>query len=666
MDKELENLLKDVLKEFKDLAHYLKGSNKVIKENARNTKDEINIKKIELKTIKNLIEKRKEAGESFDDLQAELDDTTKDIDELGKSADKTGSKMKSLPGKILGFFKKALEVTGGTLMAFTDMSKPITSLTDVINAGIDEIPGFGKVALGMARDFDVNRESFKALAMSGAMFNGNLLKLSKVAGDASIPLPKLTDLITQNAAVLGAFYGSVQAGTNQFVSLGRDLRTMTERDLAKFGLTTDETAEYLMTFLEAERSRGNLTKFTNAELVNMTKNYTERLAKLSAMTGKSIDQLNQEQQAANADALFRAKLATMDKNTADIITKAYSQMGPGMQQLTKDMLAFEGPVSMIGREITAATQGEILGPLQRLLNNAGDDDALRQFQNSVGRIGENLLKDGQQFADVAILTGDFAGVFEEFVPRIREQLSKEGLAGIIQELNDSGRKAVNVFSQFDAMSARMQELRVASTLPASLAAASALGEGLAKVAAPGGPLEKFTKGLTDVTDHIYGLIGIETSDDKGKPSNKNKKQPNLNNYSNFDFDYGFGDGVNPKLMYSGSNGFQDFGRGTPAILHGTEAVVPKNDLGQALEVFKEAMATGMPISERARIEQAVTNNNNTNNMDMSTLNANTEQLIALNERVANHLNTLITIGAMTEKNTKNTTKQLANRTGSLV
>ena len=51
MDKELENLLKDVLKEFKDLAHYLKGSNKVIKENARNTKDEINIKKIELKTI---------------------------------------------------------------------------------------------------------------------------------------------------------------------------------------------------------------------------------------------------------------------------------------------------------------------------------------------------------------------------------------------------------------------------------------------------------------------------------------------------------------------------------------------------------------------------------------------------------------------------------------
>ena len=52
MDKELENLLKDVLKEFKDLAHYLKGSNRVIKENAKNTKDEINLKKIELRTTK--------------------------------------------------------------------------------------------------------------------------------------------------------------------------------------------------------------------------------------------------------------------------------------------------------------------------------------------------------------------------------------------------------------------------------------------------------------------------------------------------------------------------------------------------------------------------------------------------------------------------------------
>ena len=53
-------------------------------------------------------------------------------------------------------------------------------------------------------------------------------------------------------------------------------------------------------------------------------------------------------------------------------------------------------------------------------------------------------------------------------------------------------------------------------------------------------------------------------------------------------------------------------------------------------------------------------------MDMSTLNANTTELIELNKKVANHLNTLITIGAMTEKNTKNFNNNLANMSGTLV
>ena len=58
--------------------------------------------------------------------------------------------------------------------------------------------------------------------------------------------------------------------------------------------------------------------------------------------------------------------------------------------------------------------------------------------------------------------------------------------------------------------------------------------------------------------------------------------------------------------------------------------------------------------------------NNTTAMNMTKLNANTEQLIALTEKTANHLNTLVTIGAMTEKNTKSTNNNLANLSGSLV
>jgi len=680
MEKELQRLLEDVLHELKGLVIHLKGSNRALKDSAKNEKEKSLYHKTQIRVIKDLIKKRKESGESYDDLQAELKETTKELDELGKSAKSSGLGLLSFPKKLAKAALNTATAMGKTALAFTDVSKPITSLSDVVAAGIDEIPGIGKVSMALASDFDTLRESYVQLSRTGATFNGNLLGLSKVAKEASIPLPKLVDLIATNGAVLGAFFGSVQAGADQFISLGRELKNVTERDLAQFGLTTDETAQYMMTFLEAERSRGNLQRFTNTQLIESTKQYTLNLAKLSAMTGKSIDQLNEEQQAANADALFRAKLATMDKETADIITKAYTQMGPGLQQLTKDMLAFEGPVSQIGREITAATEGQILGPLQKLLNNAGDSDALRQFQNSVGRIGENLLRDGQAFADVAILTGDFTGVFEEFVPRIRKQISEEGLAGVLEQISESGKAAVNVFSQFDTISGAMQDTRIATTLPATLAASSAIAQKLAEMSVDGGVLDRFGGAISGATDALYRMMGIEDStgtrdtrpfmermfdadpDTPGvqffNPRGHRKKV--VNDQADMT-----GDQRRALRFATGSDGLQNFGSGTMAILHGMEAVATKDQLaGLANDLLAKGAMIG--ASSNTLTSGTISQDQNLTGIDMTTLNSNTKELIDLNKKVAQHLNTLVTIGAMTEKNTKNFNNRLANMGGSLV
>jgi len=680
MEKELQRLLEDVLNELKGLVIHLKGSNRALKDSAKNEKEKSLYHKTQIRVIKDLIKKRKESGESYDDLQAELKETTKELDDLGKSAKSSGLGLLSFPKKLAKAALNTATAMGKTALAFTDVSKPITSLSDVMAAGIDEIPGIGKVSMALASDFDTLRESYIQLSRTGATFNGNLLGLSKVAKEASIPLPKLVDLIATNGAVLGAFFGSVQAGADQFISLGRELKNVTERDLAQFGLTTDETAQYMMTFLEAERSRGNLQRFTNTQLVESTKQYTLNLAKLSAMTGKSIDQLNEEQQAANADALFRAKLATMDKETADIITKAYSQMGPGLQQLTKDMLAFEGPVSQIGRDLTVATQGQILGPLQKLLNNAGDSDALRQFQNSVGRIGDNLLRDGQAFADVAILTGDFAGVFEELVPRIRRQISEEGLAGVLEQISESGKAAVNVFSQFDTISATMQDTRIATTLPATLAASSAIAQKLAEMSVDGGVLDRFGGAISGATDALYRMMGIEDStgtrdtrpfmermfdadpDTPGvqffNPRGHRKKV--VNDQADMT-----GDQRRALRFATGSDGLQNFGSGTMAILHGMEAVATKDQLaGLANDLLAKGAMIG--ASSNTLTSGTISQDQNLTGIDMTTLNSNTKELIDLNKKVAQHLNTLVTIGAMTEKNTKNFNNRLANMGGSLV
>jgi hypothetical protein len=120
------------------------------------------------------------------------------------------------------------------------------------------------------------------------------------------------------------------------------------------------------------------------------------------------------------------------------------------------------------------------------------------------------------------------------------------------------------------------------------------------------------------------------------------------------------DGKVPGLdeFRTGTNGFRNFGAGTPVVLHGTEAVVPKNDIGQLAGLLSEVGATtATPTGD------TITNNTN---VDMTALTISTRELVDLNKKVAQHLNTLVTIGAMTEKNTKNFNNRLANMGGSLV
>ena len=116
----------------------------------------------------------------------------------------------------------------------------------------------------------------------------------------------------------------------------------------------------------------------------------------------------------------------------------------------------------------------------------------------------------------------------------------------------------------------------------------------------------------------------------------------------------------------GTHGFQDFGSGTPAVLHGSEMVLPENNIGDlASKLFEKISKTSSNTSE-STVNNTTTNSANTVGVDMTILNNNTTELIDLNKKLAMHLNTLVTIGAMTEKNTKNTNKVIASRSGDLI
>ena len=91
------------------------------------------------------------------------------------------------------------------------------------------------------------------------------------------------------------------------------------------------------------------------------------------------------------------------------------------------------------------------------------------------------------------------------------------------------------------------------------------------------------------------------------------------------------------------------------MLHGVEAVLPKNDMGQLMKVISETFGQTQTTGTQMVSEAGVNN-----------AEKHLAELVELNKNAQRALNTLVTIGAMTEKNTKNTKNNLANMGGSLV
>lgn len=706
MGREFEELLKDVLRELKDLTVILKSTSKAAKQTATDQRQNQTFLRQNIVKLKEEVKQRKKSGEAFDKLEQELEDSTDALKGLEKQAKNTGGVFTSLPTKFKNAIGQMITNVAKTALMFSDVSRPVDNLTEVTEQLSEGMGIAQKVAVRFANNFDTVRGAFVNLAKSGASFNGDLLALSRSAAEANIPLPKFTAFLQANASTFGNFFGTVQGGANEFIKLARGLKQITEKELAQFGLTTDETQEFLATFLEQERRRGNLQNFTATQLTANTVHYTKTLAKLSALTGKSVDVLDEQNKAAMGDALFRASMADMDPKAASVLSTAFGDAGPGVQQLIKDIKTFGQPVNEFSRQIAVAAP-ELIQATRNLINNQGDDDALRQFNNALGAAGERLTGDqGKGLLQAAVATGQFTDLFTELVPRVRAQVSEGGLADTLEQLSTSGQKAVNVFSQFDTLSSKLQDVEIQASLPATLAAAGALGEGFNLLSADDGPLDKFRQAIMDVTAAIKNLIStfkfsdlgtekgtgkgtiLSTADDSmfgmARRGGERLAEGGQGN-SIYDILTPFdtlaeqlakakrmrsndlGSGSIP--YYNGSDGFQNFGSGTPATLHGIEAVVPKNDYGQLAKVIEQMTGnTGATTPTGADMQSGNTGVTPPASTDMQS--ANTErylrELVELNKNAQRALNTLVTIGAMTEKNTKNTNNNVANMGGSLV
>ena len=281
----------------------------------------------------------------------------KKLDKLSKKLGTTEENLEGLQDQI----KDNLDQYKKYNSALKNVSASVIGLGKAAYAGEGSISGFtenirrlglvGEIIADFGKSLDINIETYRSLAQTGAAFGQSIIQLRQISADAALPLDDFAQLVRQNADNLAALYGTTTQGAMAMADLGKGIRDVALPQLAPLGFTVEEINETLLLNLERQRRTFNFDANARQSNIQSAINLSMQLDRLAKLTGVQRDQLQAQIESGMSNERFLAFLG----GQTDAVSQRMQSFAATIGSISPDLAeGFQDLIANAGVPVTEA------------------------------------------------------------------------------------------------------------------------------------------------------------------------------------------------------------------------------------------------------------------------------------------------------------------------
>lgn len=319
--------------------------------------------------------------------------------------------LKALKDSINGVSNR-LGTLNGALRAGTvsadDMAKTFRDTAGSIPV-LGSALGMLGSALNVATEYiGETNNMYNTLAKSGAGLSGSIFELRSSFNESRMSIDQFTRFAQENSQQLAAFAGGVSQGTKRIGEYGKALNDSNQGQSAiinqfmNLGYSIDEATEFTTRYLATQQRSNRMTQMTAQQEVAQAAEYAKQLKVISALTGKSAKQMQDEQSARLRDGATRAALMKAEKQAGAAganVASAYTEAQTALQKSPKVMQDLLDDLIQTGVPMSEATQNfaAVNGEAYNLLVKAAQATKAGDVEEAQ-RLTEEAAAKGAEFA----------------------------------------------------------------------------------------------------------------------------------------------------------------------------------------------------------------------------------------------------------------------------